>query len=138
MKDFKHLKKKKVLVQFSDGSVCSLFVHIEKKELLFESDIRSKITWKDKGDFVKTDNLENKEIYQNSENIDFKTLSRNNNNCINYTRSFFFFNNAYFLLKKVKNNLVKFGKNCFYFKSFLKGFSLMITNLASFSSSSFL
>lgn len=65
MNNSKHLKKKKVLIQFSDGSSTSMFCYIKKKELLTEVDIRSSILWKndavneiiynkDKGRFLKT------------------------------------------------------------------------------------
>lgn len=53
MNNYKHLKKRKVLVQFSDGSSSYLFSYIHKKELLIESDIKSNPIWK-----MKTDNLD--------------------------------------------------------------------------------
>jgi|LakMenEpi03Aug12_release.lakeMendotaPanAssembly.Ray.scaffolds.fasta_scaffold253311_2 hypothetical protein len=46
MNNYKHLKKKKVLIQFSDGSSILLFLSVKKKELLTEVDIKSNISWK--------------------------------------------------------------------------------------------
>jgi hypothetical protein len=45
MNNSKHLKKNKVLIQFSDGSSTYLFCSIKKKELLTEVDIKSNIFW---------------------------------------------------------------------------------------------
>ena len=44
--NYKHLKKKKVLLQFSDGSSIFIFCFVKKKELLTEVDIRSSVFWK--------------------------------------------------------------------------------------------
>lgn len=46
MNNYKHLKKKKVLIQFSDGSSILLFLSVKKKELLTEVDVKSNISWK--------------------------------------------------------------------------------------------
>jgi hypothetical protein len=46
MNNYKHLKKNKILMQFSDGSSISLFCSIKKKELLTEVDIKSSIFWR--------------------------------------------------------------------------------------------
>lgn len=46
MNNNKHLKKNKVLMQFSDGSSIYLFCSIKKKELLTEVDIKSSIFWR--------------------------------------------------------------------------------------------
>jgi hypothetical protein len=46
MNNYKHLKKNKILIQFSDGSSISLFCSIKKKELLTEVDIKSSIFWR--------------------------------------------------------------------------------------------
>jgi ribosomal protein L31 len=45
MNNCKHLKKNKILMQFSDGSSVYLFCSTKKKELLTEVDIRSNIFW---------------------------------------------------------------------------------------------
>ena len=45
MNNCKHLKKNKILIQFSDGSSTYLFCSMRKKELLTEVDIRSNILW---------------------------------------------------------------------------------------------
>jgi predicted MPP superfamily phosphohydrolase len=46
MNNYKHLKKNKIVMQFSDGSSISLFCSIKKKELLTEVDIKSSIFWR--------------------------------------------------------------------------------------------
>nr|YP_009476753.1 ribosomal protein L31 [Cryptomonas curvata]AVM81246.1 ribosomal protein L31 [Cryptomonas curvata] len=46
MNESKHLKKKKTLIQFSDGSSCHMFFYTYKKESLVESDIKSNLFWK--------------------------------------------------------------------------------------------
>jgi hypothetical protein len=45
MNNSKHLKKNRILVQFSDGSSIYLFCSMKKKELLTEVDIRSNVFW---------------------------------------------------------------------------------------------
>jgi hypothetical protein len=45
MNNQKHLKKKYILIQLSDGSSIHLPCFIKKKELLTEVDIRSNIFW---------------------------------------------------------------------------------------------
>jgi hypothetical protein len=45
MNNCKHLKKNKILIQFSDGSSVCLFCSTKKKELLTEVDIRSNAFW---------------------------------------------------------------------------------------------
>ncbi len=45
MNNSKHLKKNRILVQFSDGSSVYLFCSMKKKELLTEVDIRSNVFW---------------------------------------------------------------------------------------------
>jgi hypothetical protein len=45
MNNHKHLKKKYILIQFSDGSSIYLPCFIKKKELLTEVDIKSNISW---------------------------------------------------------------------------------------------
>ena len=45
MNNYKHLKKKHILIQFSDGSSICLPCFIKKKELLTEVDIKSSIFW---------------------------------------------------------------------------------------------
>ena len=62
MNNFKHLKKKKILIQFSDGSSSFLFCYVHKKEFLVESDIKSNLIWKNaikssESDKIKHDNL---------------------------------------------------------------------------------
>nr|YP_010577921.1 ribosomal protein L31 [Cryptomonas pyrenoidifera]UZP15141.1 ribosomal protein L31 [Cryptomonas pyrenoidifera] len=56
MNNYKHLKKKKFIVQFSDGSSSSLTSYIHKKELLIESDIKSSLIWKTKTNCIEPDN----------------------------------------------------------------------------------
>ena len=46
MNNSKHLKKNKLLIQFSDGSSVYLFCSTKKKELLTEVDVRSNVFWK--------------------------------------------------------------------------------------------
>ena len=45
MNNHKHLKKKYILIQLSDGSSIYLPCFIKKKELLTEVDIKSNISW---------------------------------------------------------------------------------------------
>jgi hypothetical protein len=45
MNNQKHLKKKYILIQLSDGSSIYLPCFIKKKELLTEVDIKSNISW---------------------------------------------------------------------------------------------
>ena len=45
MKNFKHLKTNKVLIQFSDGSASYLFLHIHKKELNLEIKEKEDLTY---------------------------------------------------------------------------------------------
>lgn len=45
MNNSKHLKKNKLLIQFSDGSSVYLFCSTKKKELLTEVDVRSNVFW---------------------------------------------------------------------------------------------
>jgi len=45
MNNQKHLKKKYILIQLSDGSSIHLPCFIKKKELLTEVDIKSNISW---------------------------------------------------------------------------------------------
>ena len=59
MNNFKHLKKKKVLIQFSDGSSTYLFCLMKKKELLTEVDIKSNIFWNDNS--IINETLDNKD-----------------------------------------------------------------------------
>ncbi len=63
MNNYKHLKKKKLIVQFSDGSSSSLTFYINKKELLAESDIKSNIAWKAKLDCLEVDNKKTNSSY---------------------------------------------------------------------------
>ena len=46
MDNRRHLKKKRVLLQFSDGSSTFIFCFVKKKELLTEVDIKSSVFWK--------------------------------------------------------------------------------------------
>jgi hypothetical protein len=45
MNNHKHLKKSKILIQFSDGSSIYSFCFTKKKELLTEVDIKSNSIW---------------------------------------------------------------------------------------------
>lgn len=48
MNDLIQLRKKKILVQFSDGSIASLSCLTVKKDLLVEVDVKSSLFWKAK------------------------------------------------------------------------------------------
>lgn len=63
MNNHKHLKKKKILIQFSDGSSSSLFCYTYKKELLVESDIKSNITWNNANKSLDIDKVKNNNLY---------------------------------------------------------------------------
>lgn len=52
MNNHKHLKKSKILIQFSDGSSIYSFCFTKKKELLTEVDIKSNSIWKDRKSVV--------------------------------------------------------------------------------------
>jgi len=57
MNSCKHLKNKKVLVQFSDGSSLYLNCYINKKEAFIESDIKLNSFWKYDFNSVESNNL---------------------------------------------------------------------------------
>jgi hypothetical protein len=59
MNNYKHLKKNRVLIQFSDGSSVYLFCYIKKKELLTEVDIKSNVFWKN--DVMINETVDNKD-----------------------------------------------------------------------------
>ena len=56
MNNSNHLKKKNILVQFSDGSSSFISFYIDKKEFLSESDIKSNLIWRTKMNSSETDN----------------------------------------------------------------------------------
>jgi uncharacterized protein YciU (UPF0263 family) len=66
MNNSNHLKKIKILVQFSDGSSSNLVCYSDKKEFLVEFDIKSNIIWKTSLGIVNStqDNNKNK-FYSN-------------------------------------------------------------------------
>jgi hypothetical protein len=57
MNNCKHLRKKKVLIQLSDGSSLHLNCYINKKEALIESDIRLSSLWKFESNSIDLNNL---------------------------------------------------------------------------------
>ena len=58
-----HLRKKRILIQLSDGSSMNLICFIEKKEFLTESDIRSNPYWKSSSNGSENSNiLKNKSL----------------------------------------------------------------------------
>jgi len=59
MNNYKHLKKNRVLIQFSDGSSVYLFCYMKKRELLTEVDIKSNIFWKN--DVMINETVDNKD-----------------------------------------------------------------------------
>jgi hypothetical protein len=59
MNNYKHLKKNKALIQFSDGSSINLFCFIKKKELLTEVDIKSNSLWRN--DLIVNETVGNKD-----------------------------------------------------------------------------
>jgi hypothetical protein len=63
MNNNKHLKKKRILVQFSDGSSSSLFCYVYKKELLVESDIKSSVIWNNVIESLESDKEKNNNTY---------------------------------------------------------------------------
>lgn len=64
MNNSKHLKKNKVLIQFSDGSSSYLFSSMKKKELLTEVDIKSNVFWNNKNNANEI--IDNKDITFNN------------------------------------------------------------------------
>jgi len=60
MYNFNHLKKHKILVQLSDGSIVYLFCYVNKKELLVDSDIKSNKVWNNKPNINELNNTQNK------------------------------------------------------------------------------
>jgi len=63
MNNYKLLKKKKVLIQFSDGSSSFVSCYLYKKELLVESDIKSNTIWKNLVESLETDKIKNNNVY---------------------------------------------------------------------------
>jgi hypothetical protein len=63
MNNSKHLKKKKILIQFSDGSSSSLFCYVHKKEFLVESDIKSNLIWKNVVESLESDKIKYNNLY---------------------------------------------------------------------------
>ena len=59
MNNYKHLKKNRVLIQFSDGSSVYLFCYMKKRELLTEVDIKSNIFRKN--DVMINETVDNKD-----------------------------------------------------------------------------
>ena len=55
-----HLKKNKILIQLSNGSVVYLFCYINKKELLVDSDIKSNKVWNCNPNTNELNNTQNK------------------------------------------------------------------------------
>ena len=63
MKDNKHFKKTKTLVQFSDGSSSFVFSYINKKEFSLELDIKSNPLWRNITNVSSASNTEERSIY---------------------------------------------------------------------------
>lgn len=63
MNNHKHLKRKRILIQFSDGSSSSLFCYVYKKELLVESDIKSNSIWNNINKSLDSDKMKNNDLY---------------------------------------------------------------------------
>ena len=68
MNNYKHLKKRYISIQFSDGSSIHLPCFIKKKELLTEVDIKSNTFWG--SDIIVNSTFDNKSKVLN----DFKKL----------------------------------------------------------------